>query len=1103
MLSIIIGRAGSGKTDYIYKKIKALMENKKCENMIIVPEQFSHEAERELCQICGASVGLYAEISSFSRLINRVLSELGGLSDKTLDGGGRILLMNLALKTSTPVLKLYNLGKRRPDFLRRLIATKDEFKTARAGYEELLNAAESQNGVFGDKLRDLANIFSAYDGLMPESVHDPYDDLDRLCQLIDMSKIGCGEIFIDGFTDFTAQQSAIIEKLMKKCENMTVCLNCDDVFGTETQFEIQRETVAKLINMSNRAGCRYEIKTLHRTGGRPEALDHLEKYLFAGSKVKYEGEDNSVALYISDTLTRECEMAAAKALRLVKESECRWRDIVVSVSDWNSYRSILPGIFEKYGVPIYTYDKEDIIQKPVFALVSSALDVISQGWEYEDVFRYLKTNLTGVSLDDRDMIENYVFKWNIRGESMWAREENWSAPVGGYSDQTGDDSQVLERINEIRKITAKPLYKLALRLKKSNIAREKVFAVYDFTEEIGLYGRIDEMTRSLAEAGQLQAAAEYSQVWEMFVSALEQCASVLGDMEIETEEFVKLFKLMLAEYEVGTIPASIDCVSVGDMTRTRRRRVKHAIILGASDDKMPAFPQSEGVLSDDERDRLAQWGIELSNTSYLRLARQMNTIYSALTQPEESLTVSFCENGGSSRPSFIFTGIGQILGVKPQYVGDDIKREAISPCFELAAAGDHEAEKFFMNRPEWRDRLSLVKNAASIPRGRLSVSSAGKLYSKDINITATRVDKYRSCKFAYFLQYGLKVKPRVKATFQAPEAGTFIHYILENVTRDVMAAGGFENTSRDEIERITEKHTRAYIESALDGFKDKSKRFVYLFGRLVKDAVSIACAMAEELSSSDFVPLDFELMFSKGGDMPPAVVTDGDSQVTVNGKVDRVDGWIHDDKLYVKVVDYKTGLKEFSLSDVLNGIGLQMLIYLFVLQKKGKIRYDAEIVPAGVLYMPAREVILSMDRNSTDGDIEKQRAKSLRRHGLLLNDGDVIEAMEHGSTPKYIPVKFNKDGDAQGDSLVDAEKFGILSRHIDSVLLDMGKSLRNGEISADPYFKNSLDNACLYCDYYEACHFGDDKADHVRYISKLRPGQVWDKMRQKEESNGR
>ena len=102
-------------------------------------------------------------------------------------------------------------------------------------------------------------------------------------------------------------------------------------------------------------------------------------------------------------------------------------------------------------------------------------------------------------------------------------------------------------------------------------------------------------------------------------------------MEIETEEFVKLFKLMLAEYEVGTIPASIDCVSVGDMTRTRRRRVKHAIILGASDDKMPAFPQSEGVLSDDERDRLAQWGIELSNTSYLRLAHgRLNTIYSSL-----------------------------------------------------------------------------------------------------------------------------------------------------------------------------------------------------------------------------------------------------------------------------------------------------------------------------------------------------------------------------------------------------------------------------------------------------------------------------------------
>lgn len=1098
MLKIITGRAGSGKTAEIYRHINELALSGQDGTVLIVPEQFSHEAERELCRVCGNKISLFAEVLSFSRLSSRVFAQVGGLADRQLDKGGRVLVMSLALSAAAPSLKAYGFAARKPEFLQRLLKTRDEFKTSCA-FEDIHRVAESFDGVFSQKLSDLALIFEAYESLIPEGMCDPYDRLDKLSELVEKSDIGNKNIFIDGFTDFTAQELHVIEKLMRKCENMTVCLTCDDILGTENQFEQARITAARLMKCANEQSVKTELVHMERQMGEGQ-IDHLEKYLFSDEKMPYDGDDNSVFLYLADSAAKECELAASEARRLVRETGCRWRDIAVSASDWSAYSAIAAGVFEKYQVPVYTYDKEDILRKPVLALLTAALDVISGGWAYADVFRYLKTGLAGISKDDRDILENYVYKWNIRGSAVWNRADAWTASPGGFSDTVSDsDKALLERINMVRLAAAAPVYKLEKALSSCIKAGEMVLKIYDFLEDIDLYGSTEKRADELEAAGDNQNAAEYRQLWDILVSALEQCAEILENAEMEQSEFIKLFKLLLSQYEVGTIPANIDSVGIGDMVRMRRRNVKHTIIIGASDDKMPAVTAPDGILTDDEKLRLSEIGLELADTSDSRISRQMNAIYTAMTQPSDTLTVC-CRTGESIRPSFVYTGIENLLGIKPKDVGMDIKREALLPCFELAATGDRDAAAYFESDPEWSDRLRFTKEAAAIPRGRLSAASAKGLYSSDINITASRVDKYYSCKFAYFLQYGLRAKPRTKAAFEAPEAGTFMHYVLENVTRDVMAGGGFAKADREKLTYLTDKYVREYIDTVLEGFKDKTKRFVYLFNRLTKDALSIVLSMADELSCSDFVPLDFELDFSRSGDLAPAVVETEGETVTVNGKVDRVDGWIKDGKLYLRVVDYKTGRKEFSLSDVLRGIGLQMLIYLFALQKNGSEKYGKEIVPAGVLYMPAREVMLPMDRSASDSEIEKERVKNLKRKGLILDDSDVIEAMEHGTSPKYIPVKFNKDGDAVGDSLASLEKLGVLSEHIDMLLGKMGSDLRQGEISADPYFKDALDNACLYCDYFEACRFGEDKKDKRRYHTKLKSPDVWDKLSGKEKA---
>ncbi|MBQ8975748.1 MAG: PD-(D/E)XK nuclease family protein, partial [Oscillospiraceae bacterium] len=382
--------------------------------------------------------------------------------------------------------------------------------------------------------------------------------------------------------------------------------------------------------------------------------------------------------------------------------------------------------------------------------------------------------------------------------------------------------------------------------------------------------------------------------------------------------------------------------------------------------------------------------------------------------------------------------------------------------------------------------------------GSLTRETAKKLYGGKITVSASKADKYYECKYKFFMEYGLRAKPRKSAGFDAPVYGTFIHYLLEKVIGQIMSHGGFGAVTERSCRELTAKYVSEYVNDVLLRFEGKSERFIYLFNRLAEDAQSIVITMVKELADSDFAPLDFELEIGRGTDIVPPELSDGDTQMVIEGFVDRVDGWIHDGKLYLRVVDYKTGKKALSLSNIWYGMGLQMLIYLFALQKSGSGYYGSEIVPAGVLYAPAREELLSISRNSTQEEITKERIKNIKRSGLLLNDEEVIHAMAHDDAKVYLPVRFNKDGQAVGDSLATMEQLGALSRHIDKKLLEIGKELRSGKIEADPFYRSRTDNACQFCDYRQACHFDEENGDRAHWITKLKTPNAWSKIMEQE-----
>lgn len=1101
MLKLILGRAKSGKTSSIMQEIRVLVQKGEGGIVLLVPEQYSHEAERELLRVCGDSLSLYAEVLSFTRMAHSAAREAGQGSRKFLDKGGRSLCIALALDAVGSRLKVYSAARRQSALQDSLLDAINELKTACVSPEDIDRCAESRSDGLGEKLRDLSLVYSAYEAVCARTALDPMDALSLLAQDIPASRFAGGKIYIDGFTDFTFQQLGIIRALLKTGADITVCLSCEGLAEGHEIFEPSRRAAAHLLRTARETGTESSV-TIAQKRPAESAMEHVEAQLFAFTTPELDAGD-SIKLVSAPSVTAECEAAAARCLELVRRGGCRWRDIAVAVRGYDGYRAALENIFARYGVPVFSARKSDIFEKPIAALVQSAFAVVSGGWSYEDVFSYLKTGLAGLDAAECDELENYVFLWSIRG-TAWTDEADWRSHPDGY-DGVFDDSawEKLRRINALRRRAAAPLALLQDMGRSGATAAEHCRALSEFFRTLALPDTLERRARELSALGLSQQAAEMNQLWEIIVSATEQCAAILGEAEMDFESFGKLFCLVLGKYDVGSIPLSLDKVSAGDMDRMRRRSIKHLLVLGCDSAHVPSTEPGTGIFTDSDREELQLSGIELGSDASDRLYREFALVYNCLTLPSESLYISWCAldaEGGRAMPSFVVSRLSRIFSLTPAAADTDACRaQAPGPALELAlragtASGGElsaAARQYFAETGRGEE-LARLEQAAVLSRGRLSRASVRALYGDKLRLSASRIDKMASCPFSYFLQYGLKAKPRQAAEFAPPEMGTFMHYILENVAAELTASGGFAGVEQERINALCDKYVEKYIHEKLNDFREKSPRFEYLFRRLTANVRAVVSDMAAELARSDFRPLDFELDFGSATQFPPIELGEGEHSLVLTGIADRVDGWLHEGKLYVRVVDYKTGVKKFSLSDVWYGMGLQMLLYLFALQRSGKERYGHEIVPAGVMYVPARDVLVSAKAGMSAEEIVAEKLKQRRRSGLVLDDEAVLQAMEKGGETYYIPVSI-KNGQYSGDALASAQRLGLLSRHIDETLRALAGELHSGCIAADPYFRTQTENACRFCDYAGACHFGagDDK---IRYQSRLGTDEVWARL---------
>ena len=1084
MVHLLIGRDWTANSDEIMNRIARDVKARKGNRILMVPELVSHETERRLCTFAGDTASRYAEVLSFTRLARRVSDTMGSAAVECLDNGGRVVAMAAAARQLSSRLKAYAAVETKPEFLSGLIDAIDEFKRCCITPQDLMEASRQTEGSLAQKLEELSLLMDGYDGLCQRGKRDPRDQMTWLLEQLEDGTFAQEHVFyIDGFPDFTRQNLAVLAHLMASSPEVTISMNCDSLKSGLLAFEKAGDTAGEIYRLATHAGVDIHIEVIPPYE-RP--MNAVRESLFQGpiQPVKTGG----LHVVRAQSTWQECMIAAQRVRQLVSEG-CRYRDITVVCTDMPAYQPLMDLVFHRFHIPLYRSGTEEILQNSVINTVLSALDAAVGGFDQRETLRYLRSALSPVDSDTCDQLENYAVIWGIRG-SHWT--QSWTGHPDGLSGQWDDVSrQQLCWLNDVRDQVIAPLQRLRDGIREAKNLRGEILAFTSFLEDIQLQERLSRMALELDETGDPRQAQILNQLWEILLSALEQMYAVLGDMVWEAEHFLRLLRLLLSQYDVGTIPPVLDAVQMGNISAMRCHRQKHLIVLGAEEGKLPGYSGSGGVLTDQERVILRELGVPLTGGAMEGIQAEFAEIYGVFCGAGETITV--CCSG--EQPSFLLRRLSQMAGYEEAAQTPDGFGQA--DAFEAGAClarwnARKEAEKL--------DVLSCFEDTVckrDYGFGKVRRESVQALYGSTLNLSASQIDRQAECRLSYFLKYGLRAKERKEAAIDPAEFGTYVHAVLENTARCIRDLGGFHKVTLEQTMEIAHRFSQEY---AAQRFSElDSQRVNYLFRRNVQELDMVVQELWQELNHSEFEPVEFELGFGSGEALPPIAIANPAMNAVLRGFVDRVDVWDSGFSRYFRVVDYKTGKKEFDYCDVYNGVGLQMLLYLFALGENGDDLLGGHPIPAGVQYFPARAPYLSAEGKLDREAAEKERTAQWKRKGLLLNDEAVLHAMEPGDNPSRMCYTRKKDGTISGD-LADREQLKMLKEFVFRVLSNMVEDIASGNVEPNPYTRGTSHSACSYCPYGSICH--EEEVTGRRNFKTMTAQRFWEEVEKEVKHHG-
>ena len=1098
MLYLILSAIGGGKTTHIMNLIEQFSSRGHKKITLIVPEQFSFTAEKIMLEKIGAKAMADIDVLSFTSLGEKLVGKPALHERRRLDDPARAVLMSMALESVKDKLTLYKNHTVRKSVISEFTALSSEFKQSAVSTDSVrLAMAQADDELLKMKLTDIITVLDAYDAMTRGSYFNPDDLLTELCEVLPESDYFSGRlVFIDSFRGFTAQEYKVIEQMLRKSQAVYATLCTDNLENSDDETDLFAHTkrTAKRLIETAKKNCIPVAKPQYlsmrnkfnnfppdfKRFSAPE-LAALERELFSPCPNIYEDKSENITLLKASDIYAECEYIACTAKKLIRENGYRCRDIAIIARDSSAYETPLRSALKKCGISVFEDSRRPVDVSPVVALLSSAIAIAASGFSTETVMRYLKTGLSGFSTDEISAVENYTYMWKING-SQWTRD--WVQNPRGFGDEAGEEEKLeLEELNAIRKRMVAPLFALREKLRDTD-GESAALAIYGFLESINASENVRNLAKSLVNQGEQGLALELERLWNVVIDLLESLETLLKGRHVTAREIADMLELMLGVQTLGSLPQGLDEITIGSADRIRTVAPKIVFIAGANNGVFPALPSSGNALTDKDRRKMSELGIELSDFGEYKLAEEKLIAYSAFCCAGDRLYVCCPEKnarGEQLAPSELYTKIKALFPLCNEISSDELDSlyfvESRETAFEQLAKNrlaENEVyaslNEYFKDNCEYGGKIAALERASGSRNFRIEdKDTAVSLFGKNMFISASRVESYHKCPFMYFCSYGIKARPRAVAELDPMQRGNIIHYALEKLLTENSKDALLELTY-SELWSFFNPLLKEYLDTRLDG-ANRSERFIHLFNKLISSVCDVAQRLIKELAVCKFTPVEFEMKIGSDGDIAPYEVMTADGKIIISGAIDRVDEAVIGNKKYLRVVDYKSSGKAFSLSDVTQGLNMQMFIYLFALWQNGGKKFG-EFTPAGVLYYPANSPIVSVARDTDEETVEEARQKACAMNGIVLNNSDVISAMDENISGLFVPVKY-KSGALSG-SLINITQLEKLKEKADKVLVEMADALHSGCIEAVPAFGKNYSNVCSYCDYKSVCSFEKD-----------------------------
>lgn len=1087
MLTFLTGTYFSAKKNFIYERICSLL-NEGEKVFLVVPEQAGFDRDRDFLFTYGEKLRHQLTVTSFSHLGRDYLEENGFREKPEADEAARNVLMSIAVSECAQELELFKRYSGKITLVSQLLAEYDEIKQAGLSTEDMKKSALTlPYGKLRKKITELSLIFSAYEALVGERFSERSNNTVMMTEFLKTHKVFKDAfVFFDDFRGFTGAQMKLMAEIISQSKESYV-----SVYAPESVNSYDSEAFLHAVR-----NCR-KLRSLLSSRGissgdkkipfsHPDmAIDALSKSLFCAEKEKYEEKTESVKIITASDKYSECDTVALEIKKLLDEENYRCRDICITERDAGYAQSMISSL-KKYGIPVFEDKRIPLFEYPVIKAVLCAVNIAAYGFTTEELFSYVKTGVTGIDTMQCALLENYVYIWGIdRG--------GWLKPFTGHPDGFGveitkDAEEKLEEINAVREKIISPLLTLKRKLESGN-AQTSCRAVYEFMVEINAAENFLSYAQFLYENKNEAGAVECSQVWDTLIHSLDALYDATNSEDITPVRFFELLKIIFSSSDIGRIPAGIDQIIIGSAGRTRHLEPKAVFVLGCNEGVFPAAPNAGGLFSSAERRILCKNEFPLENISENIYAEERMIAYSLLTLPTQRLYVSFSRTGADGQKTEASEIISEICTILPQVgfiddrmISSEDRIGSPETAFEECAALYNENSvycaslKKYVEESILSDRFKAVKSAAeNLPAQMNDTAAANELFGRDMYISPSKAEVYHSCAFKYFCQYGLQIKKPRPADLDARINGLLIHDLLENILNPENSINIVE-ISEIELKAQINRFAEIFINNYMGGREDKGVLLNRSLDKSKDTAFEILRRMKAEFSLSRFETAAVELNISYKGKVKPYTLSlpDGGS-ITVGGMVDRVDIMKGDGKAYFRVVDYKTGGKDFKLSDVFDGLNMQMLIYLMCLWDNGKEQFG-NIVPAGILYVPANNSGEQLERNATEEEVEAQKIHNGRMNGMILEDEQVLDGMEKGCNGYFINAYVDEKGRMKG-TFLSMDGFVRLHKKIDEILKNMGQALHDGKIAALPVIgTSSYKYTCEYCDFKDICRRTENDA---------------------------